>query len=241
VNLMNPDLPKLLDLQVKDRRVAELVAQQKAVDAETAVLDAARDRIQAEIAQATRTADEIGRRRDEALAKLEKQRAAHEARKVRLDQERNPRVVTQLMADVDLGRNILAQEEADWMRLADDAKARAGVVAGINDRLNALLAEQATVRAEHAATRAEIDAHLVAARAEREQSASQIERTLRIRYDRLRTSRQVDILVVAQGATCTACFTSIPSSRISTLNAEGVLIEGCEMCGAIIYLAEAVA
>jgi len=49
---------------------------------------------------------------------------------------------------------------------------------------------------------------------------------------------RLDILVVAQNAICTACFTSIPSSRISTLNAEGVLIEGCEMCGAIIYLPE---
>lgn len=238
---MNPDLPKLLDLQAKDQRVAECVTRQRAVDAETAVLDVARDRIQAEIAQATRTADEIGRRRDEAAAKLEKQRVQHEARKTRLDQERNPRVVTQLMADVDLGRNILAQEEADWMRLADDAKARAGVVAGIKERLDALLAEQATVRGEHAARRAEIDAELASANAEREASAAKIERGLRIRYDRLRKSRQVDILVVAQGTTCTACFTSIPSSRISTLNAEGVLIEGCEMCGAIIYIPEAVA
>ena len=126
---MNPDLPKLLALQVKDGRVAELVAQQRAVDAEMAVHDAARDRIKAEIAQATRTAEEIGRRRDEAAAKLEKQRVQHESRRQRLEQERNPRVAAQLMADVDLGRSILAQEESDWLRLAEDATTRAAGVA----------------------------------------------------------------------------------------------------------------
>ncbi len=203
-------------------------------------IDAARDRMQAEIVQATRTAEEIGRRRDEAAAKLEKQRILHENRRQRLEQERNPRVAAQLMADVDLGRSILAQEEGDWMRLADDASARAAGVAAAKERLAALLSEQEADRAEHAAKRAEIDALLAAARAEREESASKLDRTLRVRYDRLRKSRQVDILVVAQNAICTACFTSIPSSRISTLNAEGVLIEGCEMCGAIIYLPEVV-
>lgn len=235
---MNPDLPKLLDLQVKDGCVAEIVVQQRAIDAEMVVFDAARDRIQAEIAQATRTADEIGRRRDEAAAKLEKQRIQHESRRQRLEQERNPRVAAQLMADVDLGRSILAQEESDWLRLAEDATTRAAGVLAANERLAALLAEQETDRAEHAAKRADIDAQLAAARVEREQSAALLDRSLRIRYDRLRNSRQVDILVVAQNAVCTACFTSIPSSRISTLNAEGVLIEGCEMCGAIIYLPE---
>ena len=235
---MNPDLPKLLDLQVKDGRVADIVAHQRAIDAEMVVFDAARDRIQAEIAQATRTAEEIGRRRDEAAAKLEKQRILHEGRRQRLEQERNPRVAAQLMADVDLGRSILAQEESDWLRLADDASTRATSVAAAKERLAALLTEQESARAEHAMKRAEVDALLAAARAEREAAASQLDRSLRIRYDRLRNSRQVDILVVAQNAICTACFTSIPSSRISTLNAEGVLIEGCEMCGAIIYLPE---
>ena len=235
---MNPDLPKLLDLQAKDGRVSEIMAQQRAIDAEMAVFDTARDRIQAEIAQATRTAEEIGRRRDEAAAKLEKQRVQHEGRRQRLEQERNPRVAAQLMADVDLGRSILAQEESDWLRLADDASTRAASVAGAKERLAALLAEQETARAAHAVRRAEVDALLAAARGAREAAATLLDRPLRIRYDRLRNSRQVDILVVAQNAICTACFTSIPSSRISTLNAEGVLIEGCEMCGAIIYLPE---
>ena len=142
------------------------------------------------------------------------------------------------MADVDLGRSILAQEESDWLRLADDASTRAASVAAAGERLAALLAEQETARAEHAVRRAEVDTLLATAQAEREAAASLLDRSLRIRYDRLRNSRQVDILVVAQNAICTACFTSIPSSRISTLNAEGVLIEGCEMCGAIIYLPE---
>ncbi len=80
------------------------------------------------------------------------------------------------------------------------------------------------------------------AQAEREKSASQLDRALRIRYDRLRGSRTTEILVPAGNptghATCTACFTAIPRSRIGRLQAEGLLLDGCEMCGAIVYLAE---
>ena len=65
---MHPDLPKLLDVQGKDRRLADLGARLEALEVERTVLDAALDRIRSEINSATRTANDFARRRDEADA-----------------------------------------------------------------------------------------------------------------------------------------------------------------------------
>jgi len=239
---MHPDLPKLLDVQIKDRRLAEIMLRVDEIETERAALDVALDRVRSEIASATRTADDISRRRDELAVKLEGTRVKHEARRQRLEQERNPRVAAQLMADVELGRSILTQEEGEWLRLSEDASARAGAVKGAHERLAVLEAEQNEARAALRDRMAALEGDLVGARGEREASASQLDRALRIRYDRLRGSRTTEILVPAGNpsghATCTACFTAIPRSRIGRLQAEGLLLDGCEMCGAIVYLAE---
>ncbi len=236
---MHPDLPKLLDIQEKDRKLAELTARADAIESEAAALDAAIAQLQQEIDSALHSAGDVARRRDEAEQKLETQRVQHDRRRQRLEQERNPRVAAQLLADLELGRSILTQEESDWMRLADDATSRESAVQQAQERLRSLESEQAPAREELASRRSAMDAELGAARSEREAAAAQLDRTLRIRYDRLRRARNADVLFPADHATCTACFTAIPSSRIGRLQAEGILIDGCEICGAIIYLAEA--
>ena len=238
---MHPDLPKLLDVQAKDRRLAELDQRAQELAAARAVLDAALERGRTEVATADRFGADAIRRRDEAEKTLETQRTQHERRRARLEQERNPRIAAQLLADVELGRNILAQEESDWLRMAEEVNTRGAALRAAAERLAAAESEQATERAALAEQEAALDVERAAARAEREAAASQLDRTLRIRYDRLRNSRRTEILVPANNATCTACYTAIPRSRIGKLQAEGILIDGCEMCGAIIYLAEAVA
>lgn len=238
---MHPDLPKLLDVQAKDRRLAELDQRAQEIAAARAVLDAALERGRNEVTTAERFGADAIRRRDEAEKTLETQRTQHERRRARLEQERNPRIAAQLLADVELGRNILAQEESDWLRMAEEVNSRDAALRAATERLAAAESEQATERAALAEREAALDVDLAAARAEREVAASQLDRTLRIRYDRLRNSRRTEILVPASNATCTACYTAIPRSRIGKLQADGILIDGCEMCGAIIYLAEAVA
>jgi uncharacterized protein len=235
---MHPDLPKLLDVQLKDRRLAELDARAQGIHAERATLDALLERGRAEVASTERTLAEMTRRRDEAEQKLDVQRGQHERRKQKLDQERNPRVAAQLLADVELGRNILAQEETEWLRLSEDVSARTAAATAARERLASALGEQAGARAELDGRFAALTVEVDAAKAEREASASHLDKTLRIRYDRLRKSRSNEILVPADKGTCTGCYTAIPRSRIGKLQAEGILIDGCEMCGAIIYVAE---
>lgn len=237
---MHPDLPKLLDVQLRDRRLAELDVRAQAIAAEHATLDALLERARAEVTSTARTLADVSRRRDEAEQKLETQRGQHERRKQRLEAERNPRVAAQLLADVELGRNILAQEENEWIRMADDVTARTTAANASKERLAAAEGEQAGARAELDKRSAALGIELAAAQAEREASASQLDKTLRLRYDRLRRSRTNEILVPAENGTCTGCYTSIPRSRIGALVTDGILIDGCEMCGAIIYVAEVV-
>jgi predicted nucleic acid-binding Zn-ribbon protein len=238
---MHPDLPKLLDVQDKDRRLADAAERLAALGESRASLDAALEAARQQITTLGRGADDAATRRDEREQKLEAQRSLQERRRQRLEQERNPRVAAQLMADVELARSILAQEESEWLRLAEEATQRRNAVGAAEAALQELEITQVDARAQLEAELAEATAAHDAAAAEREASASALDRTLRQRYDRLRRARRKEVLVPASKGTCTACYTAIPRSRIGELQAEGILIQGCEMCGAILYLNEAVA
>lgn len=235
---MHPDLPKLLDVQGKDHRLAETAARIEALAQERAELDRAIDAARSQIATLSRTAAEVAARRDEREQKLEHQRSLQDRRRERLEQERNPRVAAQLMADLDLARSIVQQEEAEWIRLSDEAINRNNAVTQAEAVLTALEAEQAEARGDIDARQQAAQAEHDAALAEREGAARELDRTLRVRYDRLRGSRRSEVLVPASNGNCTSCHTAIPRSRIGKLQADGILLDGCEMCGAILYLAE---
>lgn len=238
---MHPELPKLLDVQGKDRRLAEIDARLAALTTERDALDAALEAARNQIASARRAVEDSTTRRDEKGQKLETQRAHQEKRRARLEQERNPRVAAQLMADVELARSILAQEESDWLRLAEETSQREAALAAAEARVAGLESEQAELRADLGARTEAATAERDAAHAEREAAAAELNRPLRTRYDRLRSSRRREVLVPATNAICTACHTAIPRSRIGQLQADGLLLEGCEMCGAILYLEEVTA
>ena len=235
---MHPELPKLIDLQAKDSHLATLALGLADLAAEAAALDAAAAGARHQVAQASRHAADALARRIERETKVETQRAQQEKRRARLEQERSPRVAAQLMADVELGRSILAQEESDWLRLAEETTAREAAVTAATAALEEIEASQVEARADLAARTAEAQAGYAAALAEREAVAEQITRPIRMRYDRLRGSRGKTVLYPAAQATCTACHTAIPTSRVGVLRAEGILLDGCEMCGAILYLVE---
>lgn len=236
---MHPDLPKLLDLQTRDRRIADLASGLAALAAERGALDAALETARAQLASAERNAGDARKRRDEREKKLEGYRAQQDKRKERLEQERNPRVAAQLMADLELTRSIVADEEAEWVRAAEEASQRQQTVEQAAARLAALEEEQQVAREELAAREAEAVSVHAAARSDRDAVAGGLERSLRTRYDRLRNGRRQEVLVKVSGGTCTACYTAIPRSRVGQLQADGILIEGCEMCGAILYVEEA--
>lgn len=238
---MHPDLPKLLDVQGKDHRLAETAGRIDALAAERAALDAALEAARNHIAALKRAATDAATRRDDREKKLESQRTLQEKRRERLESERNPRVAAQLMADLELARSILTQEESEWMRLAEDATQRANAVTGAEASLVELEASQAEARGDLDARQQAAQAEHDVAAGERDLAARDLDRTLRVKYERLRGSRRSEVLVPATNSTCTACYTAIPRSRIGQLQADGLLLDGCEMCGAILYLVEVTA
>ncbi len=201
---------------------------------ETGVLDQALDRAREVMEGARRAAADAARRRDELEAKIESYRLLQERRQQRLEHVRNPKEASTLMADLDLARSVMAKEENDWIR-SSDAVTQAQFKAAEEERNVAAVAEGQTPERERLeARRAELEAELAEARRAREESASRLDRPLRIRYDRLRKSRTGDVIVPLIGGACGACHTSIPLNRRSQIRA-GTVLDGCEVCGAILY------
>jgi predicted nucleic acid-binding Zn-ribbon protein len=234
---MHADLVKLLDLQAKDSAVAEIERRLGALREETGVLDQTLERAGGVLEAARRAAADAARRRDELEAKIESYRVLQDRRQQRLEHVRNPKEASTLMAELDLARSVVAKEENDWVRSAD-AVTQAQFKAAEEERNLAAVAEgQAPERDRLAARRTELEAELAAAQRDREGSASQLDRPLRVRYDRLRKARSGDVIVPLLGGSCGSCHTSIPLNRRSQIRA-GSVLDNCEVCGAILYPSE---
>lgn len=234
---MHADLVKLLDLQAKDSAVAEIERGLGVLREETGVLDQALERARGVLEAARRAAADAARRRDELEAKIESYRVLQDRRQQRLEHVRNPKEASTLMAELDLARSVVAKEENDWVRSAD-AVTQAQFKAAEEERNLAAVAEgQAPERDRLAARRTELEAELAAARRDREGSAAQLDRPLRVRYDRLRKARTGDVIVPLLGGSCGSCHTSIPLNRRSQIRA-GSVLDNCEVCGAILYPSE---
>jgi uncharacterized protein len=231
---MHADLVKLLDLQAKDLAVAEVERRLGALREETGVLDQALDRAREGLEAARRAAADAERRRDELEQKIESYRVLQERRQQRLEHVRNPKEASTLMAELDLAKSVVAKEENDWVR-SSDAVTQAQFKAAEEERNVSTVAEgQTPDRQRLEERRQELEAELVQAQWDREESASQLERPLRIRYDRLRKARSGDVIVPLVNGACGGCHTSIPLNRRSQIRA-GTVVDNCEVCGAILY------
>jgi len=234
---MHADLVKLLDLQSKDSAVAEVERRMRGLREEAGVLDQALNRARETLEAARRAAADAARRRDELEAKIESYRVLQDRRQQRLEHVRNPKEASTLMAELDLARSVVAKEENDWVRSAD-AVTQAQFKAAEEERNVAAVADgQTPERDRLAARRAELEEELAEAQRQREDTASQLDRALRIRYDRLRKARSGDVIVPLLGGSCGSCHTSIPLNRRSQIRA-GSILDTCEVCGAILYPVE---
>jgi len=231
---MHPDLERLLDLQAKDLALLGTDLRIRTLDEEIAALDAALDRARSDVEATRRRLDEGVKRREELEKVIEAQRAQQEKRRTRIEQVKTAREVQALMTELDLARQVLARQESDWVKAAEQDQQQAAAVEEAEQRLAALEGDQSGDRARLDEAMQELASEREAARQEREASAAGVERTLRMRYDRLWTSRTTTVVVPLRGDACGACFTAVPRNRRSQIRA-GTHIEGCEACGVILY------
>jgi uncharacterized protein len=234
---MHADLVKLLDLQAKDAALSEAEQRLSAVDQDLVQLDRdlqhARDSLEA----ARRALAEGRRRRDELETKIESYRTLQDRRRQRLEQVRNPKEASSLMAELDLARSVMAKEESEWVRSADAVIQLESKLQNEELNLKAVEAAQAPERARVRERRAAVEAEHEAARRQRDASAALIDKPLRSRYDRLRRTRSSDVVVPLVGGACGGCHTAVPLNRRSQIRS-GVVLDGCEVCGAILYPSE---
>jgi len=234
---MHTDLIKLLDLQAKDAVLSDAAQRLASLDQETRALDQALQVARDNAEAARRSLTEGRRSRDELEAKIESYRVLQERRRQRLDQVRNPKEASAVMAELDLAQSVMAKEESEWVRSADAVVQLEIKLQSEESNLKTMEAAQAEQRSTLAQRRGAVNAEREAALREREASAATIDRALRTRYDRLRGSRSSDVVVPLVGGACGGCHTAVPLNRRSQIKA-GAVVDGCEACGAILYPAE---
>ena len=231
---MHADLLKLLELQAKDAVLSGAEQRLADLNRDAAALDEALQRARMSLEAAQKALAEGRRRRDEMEAKIESYRLLQDRRKQRLEQVKNSKEATAVMAELDLARSVMAKEESDWVRTADGVVQLEIRVQAEETNLQTLESSQAEERALLEQRRAALEAERAAALRDREASAATIDRPLRTRYDRLRRSRAGDVVVPLVGGACGGCHTAVPLNRRSQIKA-GSVIDGCEACGAILY------
>jgi hypothetical protein len=237
-DLMHPDLERLLDLQEKDLALLQVDTRLKALLDDLAGFDGEIARAETELTDTRRNLHSAVKRREEIEAKVEGLRVLQDRRRQRLELAKTPRELSALTNELELSRSVLAKEEAEWFRAMEATtglEARAGELAG---RIEELRAAQAGPREELAVQIAEVQAERELAQVARTASAVALAKPLLMRYDRLRSNRRNDVVVALRGDACGACFTAVPMSRRSHIRA-GLLLDGCEACGVILYSAGA--
>jgi predicted nucleic acid-binding Zn-ribbon protein len=234
---MHADLVKLRDLQAKDIALAEVDQRLAVVAQDLVVLDQTLQRARASLEAARRAASEGQRRRDELETKIESYRILQQRRSERLEHVRNPKEASTLMTELDLARSVMAKEENEWVRSADAVTLLESRVKDEERNVEAIEGAQALERGRIAERRVTIEAERAAAAQDREASAAGIDKALRHRYERLRRTRSGDVVVPLMGGACGGCHTSVTLNRRSQIRA-GLVLEGCEACGAILYPAE---
>ena len=231
---MHADLVKLLELQAKDAVLSDAEQRLAVLNRDAAALDEALQRARASLEAAQKALAEGRRRRDEMEAKIESYRLLQDRRKQRLEQVKNAKEASAVMAELDLARSVMAKEESDWVRTADGVVQLEIRVQSEETNLQTMESSQAEERALLGQRRNALEVERAAALREREASAATIDRPLRTRYDRLRRSRTNDVVVPLVGGACGGCHTAVPLNRRSQIKA-GSVIDGCEACGAILY------
>lgn len=231
---MQPELVALLAVQEDDGAIRLIERDLAALAPRIASLDKARQRVHDEV-ERSRVAIERETERYRTLSqRITDHREKHEKNLATLDQARKLREATAAMAQVEMARRVLAEEESELAGMARRLGEMTSAQEAHRSAAAALEAEQATARAEIASEQERLQASLNAALTVRNQKAAGVNPGLLSRYDRLAIRRKSNALFAIRGLTCGACDTAIPLQRRNALMVAG-LIDVCEACGVLLF------
>jgi predicted nucleic acid-binding Zn-ribbon protein len=132
---MHPDVVKLLDLQNKDLDLLEIDTRLADVADAEAGLDRALEEAEQMVSTSAQAVADAVQRRAELEVKIETYRAQQERRRQAIEITHPGKRAATLMAELDLARSVLAQEESEWVRLADRVTSLEGQVTEAEARL----------------------------------------------------------------------------------------------------------
>lgn len=231
---MHAELTKLLDLQVKDLALLETDLRLKAIAEELAGLDAQIESARRELAVAAKRLEDGVKRREDLEIRIESYRTIQDRRRQRLEGVKGAREAQAVMTEVEMARTVLVREESEWVKVAEGVHDCERGVKAVEDRIGQLEAEQAPQREQLVAEMASLEGARAEAKLARDASAAEVERTIRVRYDRLFSSRTVAVVVPLRGDACGSCYTSVPRHRRTQIRT-GAMLDNCEACGVILY------
>ncbi len=233
---MSPDLEAVLALQAEDTIVSQLNSKLKALDAKVKALDVERAQLEDSLARTKSTAEQEEKRRRELSVKVEDHKAMQERNLATLDVVRKPKEATAAMAQVDMLKKVLSQEESDLHSLSLRVHDVHHAIDNQQKALDELDARQKEQRGTHAAERAEIEAELAKAKSVRDQRAAHVPKNILLKYERILSRNTSSVLYPLRGQACGRCDTAIPMQRRNAI-AAGRAIDVCEACGVLLYAA----
>lgn len=235
---MHPDLQSLLNLQEKDKAVDAVKAQLAALLPEEKALDDELDQHNRTLSDAQRATAGAEARKVELENRIHGYKQLQERRRQQLDFVRGAKEASTLMAEIDMARQVLVKEEADFLRSGDAIVEAEKRVKDVTRQHAAAVTRQAEARQALAEKRAGLQQQLDAAQQERKAAAGEVKPALLARYDRIRRGRAPTGVFALNKDSCGNCFTAVPVQR-RILIQQGASIESCEVCGVLLYAPEA--
>ena len=233
---MASEVEALLALQEDDARINELENRKRSLEPRMAALDRKRESAATAVARSRAAVEAEERRQRELQGKVAQHKQMQEKNLAQLDAVKRLKEATAAMAQVESARRIIAEDESELQALSRRLTELRATVQSSEAGLAEIEGEQATAREEIEKERAEIDASLGDARAQREGKTTSVSRTLLGKYDRIRT-RRTQALYPLRGESCGNCDTAIPMQRRNHMGVNGP-IDVCEACGVLLYRAQ---
>lgn len=231
---LNATVEALLSLQEQDQRLDEIAVRLQDLVPKREALDRERQTAERLLDETKQLVAEDERRQRELENRIAEHRQRHERNVAHLDSVKRMREATAAMAQVEAGRRLLLEEEAELKALVARVSEGHAAVKRLERGLQELDATQAAARQALAEAEAELRREQERLEALRAELARAVEPALLAKYERIRNRRKGRAVYALDGVACGCCETAVPVQRRKMMGTTGA-IEVCETCGVLLY------
>jgi len=227
-------LEKLLILQDRDRKLADLRAELASLEPQRRMAEA-RESETVQLQEAARLQlrhNETDRKRLELEAEAKKQQI--ERYSLQQFQTKKNEEYRALAHEIDLAKRAIAQledEELELMMQADQLLAEAKAATQRSEEARREVTQQ---RADLQARQTSLEQELTRLTSDREELAADVDPEILPRYERLRRTKGERVVVGIAHGVCGGCHVRLPAQVILTCRSSQQ-IESCPNCGRILY------